>query len=39
MSVTIIGTSLYEDAEKRDCCGLSDRPGLWCSPEKDCCWC
>ena len=21
------------------CCGLSDRPGLYCSPEKDCCWC
>ena len=21
------------------CCGLSDRPGLQCSPEKDSCWC
>ena len=27
------------ETQVSQCCGLSDRPGLLCSPEKDCCWC
>ena len=43
MNVTVHGKTYTNNFPltgwNKQCCGLSDRLGLYCSPEKDCCWC